>query len=338
MNKLIRLLPAAASMLILLSSCNHKDLYIMESYTVKVRVAYDWRQAPDASPKGMCAFFYSVDEPARYRRFDFPNATGGYIELPAGKYRIISYNNDTETVQFSSTDNYAGHTAFTRTGDILEPLYGSGISSSASTDNGERVVIVPDNLWGCSVQEVEVSQSGSWHTFREFDARSAADGEADSVQTITLPPHDMLCHYSYEVRNVKNIERLSRVSGTLSGMASKMNMVTEDLDPEPVTLAVSGRPDVASRKIRGEFLTFGYNAATNARHRMSFYVVMDNGSKYTLRNTPNLDVTEQVDTVSNRRRVHIIIDGLELPDTSQSAEDFDPTVDDWGIIEQDINI
>lgn len=322
------------------SSCHHKDLCYLHSHNTKIKVVYDWSNEPDANPAGMCAFFYKADN-SKSNRFDFPGAKGGEIELPAGIYKIITYNNDTEAVQMSATDNFDNHRAFTRTGDILEPMYGNGVTSTARADNDERVVITPDQLWGCSVTDITITEHGESYVHESSGSRdgSDSDNESDSGdQIITLKPHDMLCHYSYEVRNVKNIRHISSISGAISGMAGAMNLSTEELDTEPVTLPVGARTNVADNTVTGNFLTFGHNQANSKPHKMSFYVVMDDGSKYSFKNAANLDVTQQVDNAPDRRHVHIIIDGLDVPEPGETGEGFNPSIDDWGVIEEDINI
>lgn len=327
--------------LALLASCNHKDLCYERINTVKLRVAYDWREAPDATPRGMCVFFYSQENPGDYYRFDFSNTTGGEVEIPAGRYQVITYNNDTEAVRFSATNLFAGHTATTRTGDLLEPLYGNGVTSTAQTDNGEPVMITPDGLWGCHAVDVTVSPHGVTYTIINYDdTRAGATSTTDPAgnQTITLFPHDMLCHYSYEVRRVDNADKISQVSGALSGMAGSMTLSDEALDPTPVTLPVPGAADSGKKQITGSFLTFGHNAANGARHKMSFYVVMADGSKYVVKDADYLDVTPQVDNAPDRRHVHIIIDRLQLPDPDDPGQGWQPSVDDWGVINEDIPI
>lgn len=322
------------------TSCDHKDLCYGHEHMTKLRVLYDWSDAPEANPAGMCVFFYSVDN-GNYYRFDFSNTVGGEIELPQGEYRVITYNNDTELVRFSASNDYDAHTAYTRTADLLEPLYGNGVKSTAKTENGEAVVMTPDDLWGCHVEEVVVLEHGVHYTFTRYDdSRGDAANKPDSVdyQTILLYPHDMLCHYSYEVRNVENVEKVNRVSASISGMSGTMKMSDESLDTKPITLPVEGHAEAAARKITGRFLTFGQNASISNLHKMTFYVVMNDGSKYVVKDAPNLDVTEQVDTAPDRRHVHIIIDGLKLPDSQTGDSGWIPTVDDWGEHDEDLKI
>lgn len=326
---------------ILTVSCNHKELCYEHEHNSKIRVVYDWSDAPEASPAGMCVFFYSVDNPEKYYRFDFANTTGGEIEIPAGNYVLITYNNDTELVRFSKTNLFDGHTATTREGDLLEPLYGNGVTSTATTDNGERVMICPDALWGCHATDVSITEHGVTYTFTHFDDTRAGETVTKNNaedQVITLYPHDMLCHYSYEVRHVENGEHISNVSGSLSGMSGQMNLSDESLDAEPVTLPVSGATAAGNRQITGSFLTFGHKTGNDASHNMAFYIVMDDGSKYVVKNSPNLDVTQQVDTAADRRHVHIIIDRITLPHPGEPQDGWNPTVDDWGVLNEEIRL
>lgn len=341
---IMRMAVAAISIVVAVmsTSCNHKDLYYENRRMSKLWVEYVWDDAPDANPSGMCVFFYSVDNGAYYR-FDFNNIKGGEIELPEGKYMLITYNNDTELVKFSATNDYYHHKAFTRNADLLEPLYGNGVSSNVKTDNGEDVVITPDGLWGCHATEVEVQEHGTHYTFRRFgDSRAVTDSLPTDVdsddQVITLYPHDMLCHYSYEVRNVENANHINRVSSAISGMSGTLNLADESLDSKTITLPLPGQANGATKQITGQFLTFGHNDDNTVAHKMTFYVVMDDGSKYVVKDSPNLDVTAQVDTAADRRHVHIIIDGLKLPYSPGSSEGWIPTVDDWGVENDDIKI
>lgn len=324
---------------VLFGSCRHKDLYILESERTKVRVAYDWSDAPDAAPAGMCVYFYSTAD-GSYHRVDFKGTEGGEVELPAGTYWVLTYNNDTEVVQFSNQNSFQSHLAFTRTGDLLEPLYGNGVTSTATSDDGERVVITPDNLWGCAATEITVTPHITETQVSLWSRSGAGYVTTDSVgnQTIVLRPHDMLCHYSYEVRNVKNTNHISKVSGALSGMSPTLNMSTENLDSETVTLPVPGTAHPSSNTITGEFLTFGHNASSSKPNKMSFYVVMNDGSKYVVKGAPNLVVTNQVVNAPDPRHVHIIIDGLDLPNPGDTGEGFNPNVQDWENINEDIKI
>lgn len=308
-----------AALTLLMTACDHKELCYVHPHEVKLKVTFDWSYSPEAKPAGMVVFFYHEDYSSTPYRMDFEGREGGEISLIPGKYRVLTYNNDTETVRIGNTHDFDTHYAFTRDCHILEPIYGNGLPSPPRSEEteDERVVITPDMLWGDN--EIDFIVTGT------------------EDQTITLYPRELLCHYSYEVRNVKNLKHVSQMSGALSGMSPSMILTTEELHTEPVTHPFEAWRDGEST-IRGEFYTFGHHTDVDKPHKMSFYLVMDDGSKYSYTNAPNLDVTEQVHSAPDRKRVHIIIDGLDLPTPIENGNGFKPEVDDWDDIQQDIEM
>lgn len=309
------LLSLAAALL--LTGCVHKELCYNHPHTVSVRVEFDWRDAPEASPEGMCVYFYPLDGGGG-TRFDFKGTEGGEVELTVGSYLVLCYNNDTESVQFYNTDDFGTHGAYTREGNVLEPMYGNAANYTAPRADGsedERVVICPDMMWGSNDTEVEI-----------------LDMEENVV---TLYPHELVCTYTYEVRNVRNLDHLEQMSGSISGMSGMMTFSTEELDDECVTLPFESHSDGES-KITGRFYTFGHHPENEQPHNMVFYAVMDDGNKYCYKGGDRLDVTDQVHSAPDKRHVHIIIDGLDLPEPIENGSGFDPSVDDWEVVETDI--
>lgn len=325
-------------LLTLLTACDHKELCLHHPHTMSVRVEYDWKDAPEANPKGMCAYFYPIDGGAGVR-YNFSNTQGGVIDLNVGKYRVITYNNDTEATQFYNTDNFCKHWATTREGNVLEPLYGNPIQyapRSKGTED-EKVMICPDMLWGCNVMEVEIKDDGAYYTCTSMNDNGEPTDSAvvNHEHVITLYPHELTCIYTYEVRNVSNLKHATQISGTLSGMSGMLTLSTEEIGKELVTLPYESYSDGVS-KITGKFYTFGHHTENSEPHRMVFYVIMDDGAKYCFKDTENLDVTQQVHNAPNYRRVHLIIDGLELPQPIENGHGFKPSVDDWEVVEEDI--
>lgn len=302
-----------------LASCTHKELCQLHPHTMSVRVAFDWGEAPDATPAGMCVFFYPEDG-GQPRRFDFRGIDGGVVNLTVGRYKALCYNNDTESTLFSGKDAFGTHLAYTRQGGLLEPMYGNGTRFSAPRAKGsddEEVRICPDMVWGDDIPEVEV---------RDMPGRE---------QTVTLYPEELVCTYTYEVRNVTNLKHMAQMSGTLSGMAGEMTLADGRLGSACVTVpfesAVGGPSSVV-----GRFYTFGHHPDNVEPHLMVFYVVMDDGVKYCFKDRDNLDVTAQVHSAPDRRHVHIVIDGLELPQPIENGHGFRPAVDDWDEVKQEI--
>lgn len=324
----------------LFSSCEHKDLCYQHPHVKTVRVEFDWRDAPDASPMGMCVYFYPIAG-GEGQRFDFRGTTGGELELRAGTYRVMCYNNDTEGVMFYGTNSFDTHRAYTREGNVLEPIYGNAANYAprAEGTEEERVVITPDMMWGCTVAEVAITDAGVSCTCPPEEGRNASDGRTaeSSGRVIRLYPHELVCTYTYEIRNVKNLKHVVQMCGSLSGMAPSLLLGGESLDTECVTLPFEAGPDGASG-IKGRFYTFGHHEMNTAPHRMTFYVIMDDGKKYAYGTDSGerFNVTDQVHTAPDPKHVHIIVDGLDLPQPIENGSGFDVAMDDWGIVEEDI--
>ena len=90
--------------------------------------------------------------------------------------------------------------------------------------------------------------------------------------------------------------------------------------------------------VTGEFYTFGHHPDNVEPHRMVFYAVMDDGKKYCFKGAENLDVTSQIHEAPDQRHVHIIIDGLDLPQPIEGGSGFDPSIDDWEVVEVEIEM
>lgn len=47
-------------LLFAMTSCEHKDLCFDHAHTVDVKVVFDWRNAPGASPASMAVYLYPI--------------------------------------------------------------------------------------------------------------------------------------------------------------------------------------------------------------------------------------------------------------------------------------
>ena len=337
LNMLVCVLAAA------LCSCNHKELCYHHPHTASVKVEFDWRDAREASPEGMCVFFYPMEgEEAPMRRFDFKGKTGGQIDIQVGKYRVLCYNNDTEIVLMRGTEGFDTHEAYTRNGDLFETIYGASARSSAPRANGtedERVVLSPEMMWGCTALDVEITETGTSYICIPESEKDEWIGKpaTHTAQVITLYPHELICTYTYEIRNVKGLGRVSQMCGSITGMAPSLLFHDESVGKECVTIPYEANVGDATT-IVGKFLTFGHNETNTEPHRMLLYVWMDNGEKYCYGiDSDRFDVTGQVHSAPDKRHVHIIIDGLDLPKPIGEG-DLDTTIDDWHEINEDIHM
>lgn len=335
---MMRLLLYAISFIILFSSCEHKELCYHHPHTVTVRVEFDWKDAADASPKGMCVYFYPT-EGGSGQRFDFNNRIGGDIQIPVGRYYVLCFNNDTEIVQFYNSDSFDTHGVYTREGNVLEPIFGNSVNyvPRASGTEDERVLISPDMMWGCTLLDVDITDERICYTYFSKDDREHSFDikEISDEMVITLYPHELICTYTYEVRNVKNLKHVVQMSGSLSGMSGRLTFSTEEIGEECITVPFEAESDGISM-VTGKFYTFGHHLDNVTPHNMVFYAIMDDGVKYCFKDFDNLNVTRQVHEAPDYRHVHIVIDGLELPQPIENGHGYKPDVDDWEVVEEDI--
>lgn len=301
--------------LLLAVACEHKDLCYHHPHKTTLTIVIDWRNCPDAKPTGMCVYFYPVDGSREYIYRDL-SRTGGKIDIPDGDYNVICYNNDTDAVDFRGTSEFLTHLGFTREKSVIESVLGSefDVSNRADGAEDERVVGSPSPMWGCSVTDVSIYGGQVGYTCVPEAERGEEVEVVSHDRVITLYPSDIVCHYSYEVRHVINATYITSVCGTLSGMAPHYYFADGALGDEPVTLPFSTKvcpkadiPDEAS--FEGEFFTFGHHPSNAKAHKMMFYIFRSgaNGNNYA-----QYDVTDQVDMAPNKRRVHIILDTLNL--------------------------
>lgn len=315
----------------LASSCEHKELCYDHPHTATLTLQFDWRNAPDADPEGMCVFFYPLDDGGSVARYDFSGTEGGSLTVPTGRYRVIAYNNDTEAVLISGADHFSTHMAYTREGSALEPVYGSTASytpKAGATD--ERTVICPDMMWTATATDVEIGEDGVTYTCAPVQDGAAGTFTSEE-RVITLYPAEIVCTYTYEIRHVENLQYVTQMCGTLAGMAPSVLLGTEELGTECVTVPFSATAEGDST-IVGRFYTFGHHEDNADPHTFVLYVWFTTGAKYYY----TFDVSTQVNTAPDRRHVHIIIDNLPLPEPIGGDSGFDVNVDGWQKVEEDI--
>ena len=328
MKKTIRTIFAAA--LLAAAACEHKDLCYHHAHLETVRVEFDWRYAPDASPAGMCVWFYPTDG-GQPTRFDL-NREGGSVSITRGDYNIITYNNDYETVYQSSRQEFATHEITTLSGGLFEPLGYSGYPSS----RGERVTICPEQMWGCTAVETVITQAGISYICVPEDEKDEYLGVPVEVNehVITLYPHDLCNVYTFEIHGIESPDEIIRASGSLSSMSSTLVLHDETKGEELVTMPFGVEyDDVFETPMTGEFLNFGCNKDCHDSHSFLLYVWRADGTRWYY----NVDVTQQISEAPNPRRVHMIIECADVePETLDLQEGSDADIDDWNSEDHDL--
>lgn len=325
MKKTIRTIFAAG--LLLATACEHKELCYHHAHMETVRVEFDWRYAPDADPAGMCVWFYPADG-GQPSRFDL-GKEGGNVTITRGDYNIITYNNDYETVYLSSRSDFKTHEIVTLSGGLFEPLGYSGYPSS----RGERVTICPEKLWGCTAVETVIAKLGVSYICVPEEDKDEYLGRPVEIEehVITLYPHALCSTYSFEIHGIENRDDILRTSGSLSSMSSSLLLHDESMGEELVTLPFGVEHGDLDAPMTGEFLTFGHEHGDET-HAFLLYVWRADGTRWYY----NVDVTEQIRTAPDRRRVHLVIHCTMEPEALDLDEGSDADIDDWDSEDHDI--
>lgn len=315
------LLTVSVALGVMTGACRHKDLDDGLEPRARIRVVFDWSDAPDASPAGMCVYFYDSASDRSFR-FDLAGRDGGVVDLPYGTWHVITYNNDTETMLFADDHSFGTHLVYSREANLLEGMFGNGlpVAPRATGTGNEHVTIPTEMLWG---------EAHRNHVVR------LSDNNEETV--VTLRPHELVCTYTFEIRNVENIGQVVSMGAALSGMSAGMSFADESLDLVPYTLTLEAEKSGHST-IAGRFYTFGHHPGVAEPHRMSLYLVLDDGRKlaYGTGDSSKWDVTSQIHSAPDPRRVHIVIDGLDIPTPIDG--DFHPSADDWREEDYDLEI
>ena len=336
------LLPLAVVVAILtMTACEHKELCYEHPHTTDVHVVFDWNYAPDAEQnnevEGMCLWFYPMDDDRNPDPIyiNLRGMKGGKVEIPTGRYHVLYYNNDYRQVLFRGTDEFYAHECYTRSTNILEPINGNagsyGVPRAKGTEN-ERVVLVPEMMWGDNAMDVEITENSIKYWFVR-DGEKEVTTISNNEKKFTLMPHEQVCEYTYEIINVENLKYVTQLSASISGMSGSVFCAKEELHDECVTLPLEAVSDKVST-ITGKFHTFGHHDENDERHILTLYVWYEDGSKYYYDN----DVTEQVDNAPDKRNVHIVVDGLKLPKPIVNGGGLQPDVTEWEHVDEVIEM
>lgn len=286
-------------------------------HTVSVSVTFDMRYVGDQPPAGMTLYLYPLDENLETRRFDFKGITGGKVDIKPGRYNIICYNNDTHGVDFRNTDRYDSHEAYTRQSALNQSPDGNNLPVAPGAED-EQLLICPDPMTGTSISNVSL--------------------ENNDV-TLTLQPRRLTCTYRYEITDVTNIGRVTSMFASISGMTSSLLLCDGNPGSECATLVSETVSDGMSR-ITGEFVTFRHDNGCNASHHLMLYVWTDDGKLHCLGGSDTrFDMTEKLHQSGESGSVTLTVNGLEIPQSHDpEGTGYTPNIDDWPIVDTDIDI
>ena len=133
------------SSLLVLNGCSRRD--ILDDYPVSgVEISLNWDGVTDKLPEGIRVIFYPKD--GEGKKVDrFLSVRGGEMKVPPGRYSVVAYNYNTESIRIRGEESYETIEAYTGN------CNGLGIAGT------EKMVWSPDSLYVLNIDELKIDKS-----------------------------------------------------------------------------------------------------------------------------------------------------------------------------------
>lgn len=275
-----------------------------------IRVEFDTSLCPDADPEGMTVFMYPEDGSKEWR-FDLPATDGGMIDIPAGKYSVLAYNNDLYRTTILNPDSYRLCAFSTPAGNVFDGIQSLTRQAipGGPPDGEQQIRKAPQMMWCGSIPQADTDTG---------------------QDTIVIQLRQAVSDISVEVAPVANITAVDRLCAIITGMAGEK--VCHDLTPGGGKTAIPfsvNRTSPQSDTIAGRLRAFGRWPDT--RNYLLMYVWLTDGGRFYYK----FDVTDQIVNAPDPLDVKIKLGGITIPATSggsTSGGGLDVGVDGWDYV------
>lgn len=173
-------------MLLALGGCSRRE--VLDNYPVSgVEISLDWDGVTDKLPEGVRVIFYPINGAGK-KVDTYLSVRGGSVKVPPGRYSVVVYNYDTETVQIRNEGAYETIEAFTG------HCNGLGIAGT------EKLIWGPDPLYVVNVDELQIKKS-------------------DEALLLNWKPKLVVKNHFFKVK-AEGLEYVSAIVGVVDGMAA----------------------------------------------------------------------------------------------------------------------
>lgn len=173
------------SSLLVLNGCSRRD--ILDDYPVSgVEISLNWDGVTDKLPEGIRVIFYPKD--GEGKKVDrYLSVRGGEMKVPPGRYSVVAYNYNTESIRIRGEESYETIEAYTGN------CNGLGIAGT------EKMVWSPDPLYVLNVDELQIKKS-------------------EEVLHLDWKLESVVKNYSFAIE-VKGLEYVTTVIGGVNGLS-----------------------------------------------------------------------------------------------------------------------
>lgn len=328
--------PLFAGMLMMFSSCEHKDLCFdhdahAPKSDVRIEAVYekewqytyedgtDWKSYStwqesfgmeyDAlrpgTPDGLRVQVYNADGSDEILNIA---PEGEVVYMRPGEHSLLFYNNDTEYIVFDEMQSFASAKATTRTRTRSSYL-GNSYMETAS----ENTVNQPDILYGSYMDSYVVERSAE-----------------TAVLPVTM--HPLVFTYLVRYEFSHGLKYVSLARGALAGMARAVWLNNGRTSEEAATVLYDctvedfGTQALVRSFGVPDFPNEHYGTRAGNRYALNLEVRLKNGKIKSF----DFDVTDQV--AAQPQGGIIVVKGIEIPDDegTEGGSGFDVDVEDWG--------
>lgn len=282
-----------------LSSCQKELIYKTVVTDQKVEIAFG-----DVPYATMSTWLFSP--PGGQLFYSLPTNRTSTVDAPSSAFNALCYNDDSDINRFEIR-SWDEATVTTGATELLSRSSFGGTNAEIphGGDPEEPVLYQPTQLYA--------------------DTCSMFTGNK-----LTFAPKAVLKEIEITVMDIENIQNLSVASAALSGMSSEFNL--QSLMSQgtactiPIELSVS-----KDNKLKGTALSFGHCSEEARKHVLTLYFLLSDGRKIYY----SYDVTTQLHTAHDQERIELEVGKIKLPEVAPDGG-FDPQLDSWSTIEEDI--
>ena len=173
------------SSLLVLNGCSRRD--ILDDYPVSgVEISLNWDGVTDKLPEGIRVIFYPKD--GEGKKVDrYLSVRGGEMKVPPGRYSVVAYNYNTESIRIRGEESYETIEAYTGN------CNGLGITGT------EKMVWSPDSLYVLNIDELKIDKS-------------------EEVLSLDWKLESVVKKYSFAIE-VKGLEYVTAIVGCINGLS-----------------------------------------------------------------------------------------------------------------------
>ena len=320
------------SLCLLLSSCNHKELYIETgSQTMQVQVNFDFSQTGQ-TPAAMRVYFYPIEGNTTLQplRFDL-GATGGMVQLTAGDYRVLAYNIDAQNILEQDDESYDLFRLTTQSYEVQvnEVEEKNGRRAPRRVLFGSNLPIGVDEHVDYSLYDTPVWTCACRQELFRVTPPTTTNMSASNSQ-LTLQAVEAIKQVEFELSGIEGVKNATLIRGTISGIPSGYQMATGQPVNDLGLMTFSAHVDEEREVIVGSMSVWGFcpPGDPDARQYLNIYIWTNGGNYYV-----SQDVSEQMRNgeTSSLQRVLIRLDseGIDLTNADAGDSGFKPSVGDW---------